>query len=79
MTIVENHKHTFEVADIGDFDLDQDRSIIPSVQYALKSCDIDAVVDGDEMNSGVFHVYTKFSRDTIATALTKAEFFLADD
>ena len=75
MTIVENHKHTFEVADIGDFDLDQDRSIIPSVQYALKSCDIDAV----EMNAGVFHVYTKFSRDTIATALTKAEFFLADD
>ena len=27
MTIIENHRHTFAVEDIGDFDLDQDRSI----------------------------------------------------
>ena len=32
MTIVENHRHTFAVADIGDWDLDEDRSIVPSIQ-----------------------------------------------
>jgi len=27
----ETHKHHFQVADIGDWDLDQDRSIVPSI------------------------------------------------
>jgi len=76
--MVENHKHTFQVSDIGDFDLDQDRSIVPSVELALKSCEIDAVVDGEEMNAGVFHVHTRVARDTIRSALTKAEIFLED-
>jgi len=69
MTIVENHKHTFAVADVGDWDLDEDRSIVPSIQYALKADGIDAVVDGEEMNSSVFYVYTKSNRATIEQAL----------
>ena len=27
----ETHKHHFQVADIGEWDLDQDRSIVPSI------------------------------------------------
>jgi hypothetical protein len=69
MTIVENHKHTFAVADVGDFDLDQDRSITSSISYALKNAGIDAVVDGEEMNSAVFYVYTKSNRATVEEAL----------
>ena len=69
MTIVENHKHTFAVADVGDWDLDEDRSIVPSIEYALKADGIDAVVDGEEMNSSVFYVYTKSNRATIEQAL----------
>ena len=69
MTIVESHKHTFAVADVGDWDLDEDRSIVPSIEYALKADGIDAVVDGEEMNSSVFYVYTKSNRATIEQAL----------
>jgi hypothetical protein len=69
MTIVENHKHTFAVADVGDWDLDEDRSIVPSIEYALKADGIDAVVDGEEMNSSVFYVYTKSNRATVEQAL----------
>ena len=66
---VESHKHTFAVADVGDWDLDEDRSIVPSIQYALKADGIDAVVDGEEMNASVFYVYTKSNRATIEQAL----------
>ena len=66
---VESHKHTFAVADIGDFDLDQDRSITSSIEFALKGAGIEAVVDGEEMNSAVFYVYTKSNRATIEQAL----------
>ena len=69
MTIVENHKHTFAVADVGDFDLDQDRSITSSISYALKQEGIDAVVDGEEYSQAVFTVYTKSNRATIEQAL----------
>ena len=65
----ERHKHTFAVADVGDWDLDEDRSIVPSIEYALKADGIDAVVDGEEMNSSVFYVYTKSNRATIEQAL----------
>ena len=43
MTIVENHKHTFQVDDLGQWDLDEDRSIVPSIQNALKYEGIDAI------------------------------------
>ena len=76
MTIVENHKHTFAVADLGDFDLDQDRSITSSISYALKQEGIDAVVDGEEMNASVFYVYTKSNRATIEDALKSNEIWV---
>ena len=76
MTIVENHKHTFQVEDLGAWDLDEDRSIVPSIQNALKNSGIDAVVDGEEMNASVFYVYTKSNRATIEDALKSNEIWV---
>ena len=76
MTIVENHKHTFEVSDLGDTDNDIDRSIVPSIESALKNSGIDAVVDGEEMNASVFYVYTKSNRATIEDALKSNEIWV---
>ena len=73
---VESHKHTFAVADIGDFDLDQDRSITSSIEFALKGAGIDAVVDGEEMNASVFYVYSNVNRATIEEALKSQEIYL---
>ena len=47
--MTETHKHHFQVADVGDWDLDMDRSIVPSIHSSLKASGITAVVDGDEM------------------------------
>ena len=66
---IESHKHTFAVADLGDFDLDEDRSITSSIATTLKYAGIDAVVDGEEMNSAVFYVYCTENRATIEQAL----------
>ena len=76
MTIVENHRHTFAVEDIGDWDLDEDRSIVPSIQNVLKNSGIDAVVDGEEMNASVFYVYTKSNRATVEDALKSNEIWV---
>ena len=65
----ETHKHHFQVADIGAWDLDEDRSIVPSIHSSLKASGITAVVDGDEMNSAGFTVWTYSPRDVIAEAL----------
>ena len=78
MTIVENHKHTFAVEDLGDWDLDEDRSIVPSIQNALEYAGIDAVVDGEEMNASVFYVYCKENEATIREALESNEIWLED-
>ena len=78
MTIVENHKHTFEVSDLGDTDNDIDRSIVPSIESALKNSGIDAVVDGEEMNASVFYVYSNVNRATIEEALKSQEIYLED-
>ena len=75
---VETHKHTFAVADLGDFDLDQDRSITSSISFALKGAGIDAVVDGEEMNASVFYVHTKASRQAIIDALEFNDIWLED-
>ena len=56
--MTETHKHHFQVADVGDWDLDQDRSIVPSIHTCLKNSGITAVVDGDEMTSAGFTVWT---------------------
>ena len=76
MTIVENHKHTFQVADLGAWDLDEDRSIVPSIQNALKYSCIEAVVDGEEFNASVFYVYTRSNRATIEDALKSNEIWV---
>ena len=75
---VETHKHTFAVADIGDFDLDEDRSIVSSIEYALKNSGVDAVVDGEEQNASVFYVYTRENRATVKEALESQEIYLED-
>ena len=66
---VETHKHTFQGADFGDWDLDEDRSIVPSIQNTLKGSGIDAVVDGEEFNASVFYVYCKENEATVREAL----------
>ena len=76
MTIHETHKHCFQVADVGDWDLDEDRSIVPSIESALKNSGIDAVVDGEEMNASVFYVYTKSNRATVEEALKSQEIWV---
>ena len=48
---VETHKHHFQVADIGAWDLDEDRSIVPSINTVLKNSGIDAVVDGEAIDT----------------------------
>ena len=73
---VESHKHTFAVEDIGDWDLDEDRSIVPSIQNALEYAGIEAVVDGEEMNASVFYVYTKSNRATVEDALKSNEIWV---
>ena len=78
MTIVESHKHTFAVEDLGDTDNDIDRSIVPSIESALKNSGIDAVVDGEEMNASVFYVYSKENRATIEDALKSQEIYLEE-
>ena len=67
--MTETHKHHFQVADVGDWDLDIDRSIVPSIHSSLKASGITAVVDGDEMNSASFTVWTYSPRDVVAKAL----------
>jgi len=67
--MIENHRHTFAVADIGDFDLDEDRSIVPSIENILKSAGIEAVVDGEEYSQAVFTVHTRSPRSVIEEAL----------
>ena len=69
MTISETHTHHFQVADVGDWDLDQDRSIVPSIHTVLKNSGITAVVDQDEMNQAGFTVWTYSSREAIEKAL----------
>ena len=67
--INETHKHHFQVADIGAWDLDEDRSIVPSIHSSLKASGITAVVGGDEMKSAGFTVWTYSPREVVAKAL----------
>ena len=79
MEVVENHKHTFAVEDIGDFDLDKDRSIVPSIEWELRDADIEATVVGEEHSQAVFTVHTRHPRSVVATAITKAQIYLEDE
>lgn len=78
MTIHETHEHHFQVADLGDTDNDQDRSIVPSINTILQMEGVECVVDGDEMNPAGFTVWTYTDRDTIQEILQKNEIDLED-
>ena len=78
MTISETRKHYFQVADIGAYDLDEDRSIVPEIHNVLKHSGITAVVDGDEMNQAGFTVWTYSPREVVEQVL-KAEGIELDD
>ena len=78
MTIHETHKHTFAVADLGDTDNDQDRSIVPIINSVLQNEGIDCVVDGDEMNQAGFTVWTYSPRDVVAKVLQDNDIELED-
>jgi len=65
----ETHRHYFQIADIGAYDLDEDRSIVPSIHNVLKHSGITAVVDGDEMNQAGFTVWTYSPREVVEQAL----------
>ena len=78
MTIHETHKHHFQVADLGDTDNDQDRSIVPSINTILQMEGVECVVDGDEMDPAGFTVWTYTDRDTIQEILQKNEIDLED-
>jgi hypothetical protein len=78
MTISETRKHYFQVADVGAYDLDQDRSIVPEIHNVLKHSGITAVVDGDEMNQAGFTVWTYSPREVVEQVL-KAEGIELDD
>ena len=78
MTIHETHKHHFQVADLGDWDLDQDRSIVPSINTILQMEGVECVVDGDEMDPAGFTVWTYTDRETIQEILQKNEIDLED-
>jgi len=78
MTISETRKHYFQVADIGAYDLDEDRSIVPEIHNVLKHSGITAVVDGDEMNQAAFTVWTYSPREVVEQVL-KAEGIELDD
>ena len=78
MTIHETHKHHFQVADLGDTDNDQDRSIVPSINTILQMEGVECVVDGDEMDPAGFTVWTYTDRETIQEILQKNEIDLED-
>ena len=78
MTISETRKHYFQVADIGAYDLDQDRSIVPEIHNVLKHSGITPVVDGDEMNQAAFTVWTYSPREVVEQVL-KAEGIEVED
>ena len=73
-----NYKHDFEVEDLGQFDLDQDRSIVSSIEYALKQEGIDAIVDGHDFSQSAFTVHSDLPRAKIEKALLEPEIPLAD-
>jgi hypothetical protein len=67
-------KYSVIVDDLGDFDLDDDRSIAPSIEFALKQGGItDAVVDQHEFNRAAVEVSTSHTADEVEKALQQDE------
>ena len=65
----QTHKYHFQIADIGAWDLDEDRSIVPSIHTVLKNSGITAVVDQDEMIQAGFTVWTYSPREAVEQVL----------
>lgn len=65
--------YAVHVNDLGDFDLDQDRSIASSIEFALKQAGIEATVDQNEFNSAGVEVSTTATADEVQTALQRDE------
>ena len=78
MTLSETRKHYFQVADIGAYDLDEDRSIVSEIHNVLKHSGITAVVDGDEMNQAGFTVWTYSPREVVEQVLKEQGIELDD-
>lgn len=68
--------YNFAVADIGDFDLDQDRSIDSSIAFALQAEGLDCVVCGHDYSQSAFEVHTRHDREEVKNALERQEIFL---
>lgn len=66
-------RYAIRVDDIGDFDLDEDRSIAPSIQFALKQAGIEASVDQDEFNRAGVEISTTATQNEVETALQRDE------
>jgi len=66
-------KYSVHVDDLGAFDLDDDRSIAPSIQFALKQAGIKAEVDQNEFNRAGVEVHTTATADEVETALKRDE------
>ena len=63
-------KYNIVVDDLGDFDLDDDRSIAPSIEFALKQAGIkDAQMDQNEFNRGAVEVTTTATQHELEQAL----------
>ena len=63
-------RYSVIVDDLGDFDLDDDRSIAPSIAFSLKQGGIkDAVVDQHEFNRAAVEVSTTATADEVEKAL----------
>ena len=66
-----NQSFDIRVADIGDFDLDEDRSIASSIEYSLKQSGIEASVDASEHDQAEATVTTTATEEEVHNALEK--------
>ena len=63
-------KYSVIVDDLGDFDLDDDRSIAPSIQYTLRQGGIeDAEVEQHQFNRAAVEVETTHTADEVEKTL----------
>lgn len=69
----QKQKYFVTVDDLGQFDLDDDRSIAPSIEYALEQAGIEAVVDQNEFRRDMVAVMTTATADEVQKALQHDE------
>jgi hypothetical protein len=69
----QKQKYFVTVDDLGQFDLDDDRSIAPAVEYALEQAGIEAMVDQNEFRRDMVAVMTTATADEVQKALQHDE------